>query len=121
MLECGMVENFVFKACYSYATDGVVQIIMATHVDDIVWACLPGAEPSVKKLKGMLTFGAEDEGAFRYCGKEIHQDPETYAVKITCTATSLKLKEIDIDSERPSKPRWEGGDDNPGRHSRMEC
>ena len=44
MLESGMVENFVFKACYSYAIDGVIQIIMATHVDDIVWACRPGAE-----------------------------------------------------------------------------
>ena len=100
MLESGMVENFVFKACYSYAVDGVIQIIMATHVDDIVWACLPGAEPSVKKLKSILTFGAEDEGAFRYCGKEIFQDPNTFTVKITCTATTMKMKEIDIDPER---------------------
>ena len=75
-------------------------IIMATHVDDLVWACRPEAEQCITTIKSMLTLGAESEYSFRYCGKEIEQDKETFSIKVTCRATTEKLTPIDMPPER---------------------
>ena len=55
-----------FKACYSWAKDGVVMIIIATHVVYLVWACHSEAEECITIIKSMLTLGAESEYSFRY-------------------------------------------------------
>ena len=90
MRAAGLKENFVFKACCSWERDGVVMIIIATHVDDLVWACRPEAENGITKIKSMLTLGVESEYSFRYCGKEIEQDKETFSIEVTCKATPEK-------------------------------
>ena len=79
MHAAGLKENFVLKACCSWARNGVVMIIIATHVDELVWACRPEAEKCIAIIKSMLTLGAESEYSFRYCGKEIEQDKETFS------------------------------------------
>ena len=76
--------------------NGVVVIIIATHVDDLVWACRPETEERITIIKSMLTLGAESEYSFRYSGKEIEKDKETFSIKVTCRATTEKLTPIDM-------------------------
>ncbi len=40
----GMVENFMFAALYTYSMNGVILLMMATHVDDCIWAMEPEME-----------------------------------------------------------------------------
>ena len=79
-------------------------IIIATHVVDLVWACRPEAEQCITIIKSMLTLGAESEHSFRYCGKEIEQDKETFSIKVTCRATTEKFTPSDVPPGRLKKP-----------------
>ena len=36
--EAGLKENFVFLAFYTHAVDGRIVLMLATHVDDFLWA-----------------------------------------------------------------------------------
>ena len=38
-------------ALYSYAKDGVVMVLLASHVDDILWAADPAAEHVIDVIK----------------------------------------------------------------------
>ena len=46
-------------------------ILLASHVDDIVWACDPEADVVIDHIKKELKFGTLGEGTFRLCGIEI--------------------------------------------------
>ena len=84
MCDCGLEENSIFKACYSHARDGEVLLILATHVDDLIWACKPSAEYIIAKIKSLFILGTEDVHLFLYCGKEGTQGLGTFSIKVTC-------------------------------------
>ena len=53
------------SALYTYPRDGIVMILGATHVDDVLWACDEEAEDVMKAILSELAFGALEEGSFR--------------------------------------------------------
>ena len=57
-------------------------VMLASHVDDIIWAAGPAAEHAIEDIKKELKFGALDEGRFRFCGVEIIQE-EDYTIRVT--------------------------------------
>ena len=59
-----------------------MQLIFATHVDDLIGACKPSAEYIIAKIKSLLILGTEDLG--------------TFSIKITCRTTSEKLSELQL-------------------------
>ena len=93
LMAVGCRENLILPALYSYAKDGVIMVLLASHVDDILWACDPAAEHVIDDIKKELKFGALDEGSFRFCGVEIIQEKDA-TIKVTCTATSKKLEPV---------------------------
>ena len=99
MCDCGLEENSIFKACYSYARNGV-RLILATHVDDLVWACKRSAEYIIANIKSLLILGTEDVHIFRSCGKQATQELGTFFIKITSRATSEKLAELKLPTGR---------------------
>ena len=50
LLSIGMRENFVYGALYSYSVNGIVMILMATHVDDVIWADETELETIVQEM-----------------------------------------------------------------------
>ena len=68
LIKQGFAENFIMPALYSYATDGIVMVLLASHVDDIKWAADPEAERAIEAIKRELMFGALEEGSFSFCG-----------------------------------------------------
>ena len=95
----GLVENYILKATYSYAKDGLILCIMGTHVDDLLWANEPEIDWVFDAIRKQVTFGSETEGSCRWCGREITQ-LEDFTVKVTCKETTKKISPIPISASR---------------------
>ena len=72
--------------------------MLASRVDDILWAAGPSAEHAIGAIQKELKFGALDEGTFRFCGVWIVQEPD-YTVRFP-GAQTFKLSRIPIASDR---------------------
>ena len=54
ILSTGLKENAVIRALYVYQENGEPKSMLATHVDDMLWATKPGYEDRVQQLLGPL-------------------------------------------------------------------
>lgn len=95
-MQEGFTENYILSALYAYSKNGVILILLATHVDDVIWANEPEAEGIMDSIKKELQFGKLQSHSFRFCGIEIEQSPDDFSIKVTCEQTTLKLKPIDL-------------------------
>ena len=68
--------------------------MLATHVDDILYACKPGYEHLVQKIFDKFEVRETQTGKIRFCGREILQD-ET-GIRITCKDTAEKVLPINF-------------------------
>ena len=50
ILETGCKANKYIKALYSYHEKGDLKVMIATHVDDLMYACKPGYEHIIQKV-----------------------------------------------------------------------
>ena len=80
-------------------SEGKVILMLATHVDDLLWACEPEAQPVVDKILTSFMCGKIEEGTFRYCGKDVEQDAD-FNIKITCRSSTMKIQKAQIPSGR---------------------
>ena len=94
MCECGLEDNYIFKFRYSYAKDGEVQLILATHVDDLFWECKPSAEHIITKIESLFILGTDDVHIFWYCGKEVTQGLGTFSIKVHAVRLPKSLQRL---------------------------
>ena len=87
--------------------DGNVLALCGTHVDDLIWACKPEADALLQKVIDTFTCGDVEEGDFRYCGKEVHQDDD-FTITVTCRDTTMKIEPIQV---RPGRKNCQKLDD----------
>ncbi|CAE7211787.1 RE1 [Symbiodinium sp. CCMP2592] len=101
----GLRENRIYRALYSYTdADGVVQLLLTSHVDDLLWACDPSCDWIMNDLIETFKCGKVKTGSFRYCGKEISQD-EDFNIHVTCSETTRNVNKIHVDKRRhPGDP-----------------
>ena len=99
--DAGLTENFVFSALYHYAEAGDTKIMLATHVDDLIWACKTGYEDKVQTIINTLLLGKHERGSFRFCGLEYVQH-ENYEVTKTCQATTEKMNGVKVVTPKPA-------------------
>ena len=94
-VSAGLTASKLSSALFYVAQDGEPKVMMASHVDDLIYACKPGFEHIMKRVQKI--FQVEDAkvstGSFRFCGREIVQD-EDYSIKATCKDTTEKLEKI---------------------------
>ena len=91
-------------ALYSVTSQGQLCGYIATHVDDVIWPGDHVVDEVMSRVQQRFTFGATDEGSFRYCGRII-TDTEKY-IEITSPETLEKVKPIFIERQRERKA-WE--------------
>jgi len=103
LLKHGFTENMILSALYAFSKDGIILVLLGTHVDDILWACEPEVEELMNSIYKELILGKQEEWSFRFCGIEICQNKETYSIRITCEQTTRKLMPIAISPERLSQ------------------
>lgn len=70
LMRHGFRGNLAMNDLYSYERDRVVEAILATHVNDLLWADSGSAEEVLMKVERELVFGTEDESNLRFCGTE---------------------------------------------------
>ena len=87
-MDAGFQEHFIMPALYSFARDGIVMVLLASHVDDIIWAADPEADEGIMAIQTELIFGKLEDSSFRFCGIEIEQ-AEDFTIKVTCAQTCL--------------------------------
>ena len=97
LIAGGVRENRVLSAVYTLTVDGQLRGIVATHVDDLLYAFDgPVGQGVIDHIKKHLILSKESECNFSFCGREVRQDAENgdYSVLVTCEATTLKINEI---------------------------
>ena len=91
--DVGLVQNSVMPAFFSYAVDGVIKVLLCTHVDDIIWANDPDCDWMIDKILSVFDVGKVEERNFRYCGCEISQS-EDFTINVTCIDNTEKIEPI---------------------------
>ena len=92
-LDVGLVENEVMKSLYSYSLDGEIKIILAVHVDDILYSATPEYEFMINELLAKFEIKETKEQKFRFCGREYEQF-EDFSVKLTAKDNTEKTLPI---------------------------
>ena len=77
----------------------MIQCVMGTIVDDLIWAVEDTAAYIIDEIEKELTFGRKGELTFRFCGRGVTTNEEG-AIRVTCRDTTMKIGEIDIDKNR---------------------
>ena len=94
-IAAGLTASKLSSALFYIAKDGEPKVMMASHVDDLIYACKPGYEDVMKRIQEI--FQVEDKkistGSFRFCGREISQ-AEDFTITATCKDTTEKLEKI---------------------------
>ena len=97
LIAGGVRENRVLSAENTLTVDGQLQGIVATHVDDLLYAFDgPVGQGVIDHIKQHLILSKESECNFSFCGRELRQDAENgdYSVHVICEATTRKTNEI---------------------------
>ena len=70
--------------------------MLATHVDDMLWATKSGYEDRVQQLLDRYTIKTVDSGTFRFCGREVIQHSD-FSVSVRCKDTTEKIEPVRYD------------------------
>ena len=83
LIAGGVRENRVLPAVYTLTVDGQLRGIVATHVDDLLYAFVgPVGHGVIDHIKQQLILSKQDA------------ENGNYSVRVTCEATTLKINEI---------------------------
>ena len=107
--KAGLKPNKIIKALYSLSEDGDCKVMLATHVDDICFACKPGYEHRVKEILDFFDIRKEEETEFRFCGREIKQDADG-SISVTCKDISEKITPVNfrVNGRKPTDKGTQG-------------
>jgi len=107
--KAGLKPNKIIKALYSLSEDGDCKVMLATHVDDICFACKPGYEHRVKEILDFFDIRKEEDTEFRFCGREIKQDADGN-ISVTCKDTSEKITPVNfrVNGRKPTDKGTQG-------------
>ena len=70
--------------------------MLATHVDDMLWATKPGYEDRVQQILDRYTIKTVESGTFRFCGREVIQHSD-FSVSVKCQDTTEKIEPVRYD------------------------
>ena len=96
IVSTGLKENAVIRALYIYQEDGEPKSMLATHVDDMLWATKPGYEDRVQQLLDRYTIKTVESGTFRFCGRDVIQHPD-FSISVKCKDTTEKIEPVRYD------------------------
>ena len=91
ILSTGLKEKAVIRALYIYQEDGQPKSMLATHVNDMLWATKRGYEDRVRQRLDRYTIKTVESGAFRFCGREVIQHSD-FSVSVKCKDTTEKIE-----------------------------
>ena len=66
----GLLSSRIFPALCFHMENGVVDVVLTTHVDDFLWACTESGQAIVDRLLTKFQVGRKEKGRIRFCGKQ---------------------------------------------------
>ena len=69
-LDVGLKASRIFPAFYYHESNGRVDLVLTTHVDDFLWACTDSGQVVMDKLLKRFGVGKREIGRLRFCGKQ---------------------------------------------------
>ena len=66
----GLLSSRIFPAFYYHIENGVVDVVLTTHVDDFLWACTESGHAIVDRLLTKFEVGRKEKGRIRFCGRQ---------------------------------------------------
>ena len=92
-IQVGFVEVKVMRSLYSYSIDGKIMVILAAHVDDLLYACVDRFQYLIDELLAQFEVKETKEGNFRFCGREYEQSDD-FSIRVTCRDNTEKTLPI---------------------------
>ena len=101
IIAAGLRENQIVRCFYHLTVpddEGIPRavVVLITHVDDYMWAAIPGYENVVPDIFAKFSLREFKEGEFRFCGKEYAQQKDC-TIHVTCKDNSLSIEPISYD------------------------
>ena len=96
ILSTGLKENAVLRALYIYQESGEPKVMLATHVDDMLWPTKPGYEDRIQQLLDHYTLKTVQSATFPFCGRSVAQHPD-FSISVRCKDTTEKIELVRYD------------------------
>ena len=94
----GLLSSRIFPAFYYHVENGVVDVVLTTHVDDFLWACTETGHAVVNRLLTKFEVGRKEKGRIRFCGKQF--DVEGHDALLDVADNTRKTTYIEIAKHR---------------------
>ena len=91
ILGTGLKENAVLRALYICQEGGEPKAMVATHVNDMLWATKPGYEDRIQQLLDHYTLKTVESSTLRLCGRSVVQHPD-FSISVRCKDTTEKIE-----------------------------
>ena len=103
----GRLSSRIFPAFYYHIENGVVDVVLTTHVDNFLWAC---TSQDMLSLTGPLTkfeVSRKEKGRIRFCSKQF--DVSGHDILLDVADNTRKTTYVEIASHRnPADPVTKG-------------
>ena len=96
--EVGLLSSRIFPAFYFHIENGVVDVVLTTHVDDFLWACTESGHAIVDRLLTRFGVGRKEEGRPRFCGKQF--DASGHDILLNVADNTRKTTYVEIAKHR---------------------
>ena len=94
----GLLSSRIFPAFYYHVENGVVDVVLTTHVDDFLWACTETGHAVVDRLLTKFEVGRKEKGRIRFCGKQF--DVAGHDILLDVVDNTRKTTYIEIAKHR---------------------
>ena len=107
--EVGLRASRIFPAFYFHCTDGRVDLVLTTHVDDFLWACAETGQAVIQQLLDRFEVGRLEVGTLRFCGKQFDRDDKDVLIDVADNTTRTTY--IDISKNRKAEDKITPGEE----------
>ena len=97
--EQGCVLNMILPTMFTLREKGKIVSALSSNVDDLLYGSLPGYEKAIQKILDTFDVKVQNEGEFRFCGKEFKQNSD-YSITVTAKDNTEKIRPIDIPKKK---------------------
>ena len=109
-IKSGLVECKLMRSLYAFSVDGKICVLLAAHVDDLLYVATPEYEGMVTDLLNKFEVKETKDGNFRFCGREYEQYDDC-SVKVSCRDNTEKILPISfVQGDRSAEDKATDGE-----------
>ena len=91
--------NMILTTMFTLREKGKIVSVSLSNVDDLRYGSLPGYEKAIQRILDTFDVKVQNEGEFRFCGKEFKQNSD-YSITVIAKDNTEKIRPIDIPNKK---------------------